>query len=145
VSRAARLGEYRPSDTTEEAGMAAERSGPSGWVTFSAIMLVVAGIMNFFNGLFAITKDEYLTDQLLFANLSFWGWMFLLFGVLQALAGLLVMSGRQIGGLLGIGAAIVAASIWFLFLFAFPFGALIGITVNILVIYGLTVYADRRF
>ena len=37
--------------------------------------------------------------------------------------------------------AAVAACLWFFFVFAAPFGALLGVTINIMVIYGLTVGA----
>jgi hypothetical protein len=118
----------------------------NGWVLFAAVLLLIAGAMNVINGLFAITKDQYFNDQLLFANLGFWGAVYLVFGVLQALAGVLVLTGRMAGGWLGMSVAVVGACIWVLFLFAFPFGALIGIALNVLVIYGLTVYAsERRF
>lgn len=121
--------------------MAKSASRHSGWLTFAGVMLAIAGALNVIHGITAIHNDNYFTSQLLYNNLSAWGWVFLIWGVLQLVAGLGALSGQVYGSYLGVILAGVSATLWFFFLFASPFAAIVGVTVNILVIYGLTVGA----
>ena len=41
----------------------------------------------------AISNSNYLTNQLLFANLDTWGWFFVIWGALQVIAGIAVFGG----------------------------------------------------
>lgn len=111
----------------------------TGWATFAAIWLVIAGSFNLVEGITAIHRGNYLTNEFLFSNQDTWGWILLIFGLVQLVAGFMVFSDNPTGNLLGVGAASVAIFIWFFFLFAAPLGALIALLVNGLVIYGLTV------
>jgi hypothetical protein len=113
----------------------------SGWLVFAAVMLMVAGLLNLINGITALHNSSYYTSQVLYHNLSAWGWIFLIWGALQLVAGFSAFSGRALGSYLGVTLAAVAATMWFFFLFGAPFAAIVGVTVNILVIYGLTVGA----
>jgi hypothetical protein len=121
--------------------MAKPASRHSGWLTFAGVMLAIAGGLNVIHGITAIQNDNYFTNQLLYHNLTAWGWAFLIWGVLQVVAGFGALSGQMYGSYLGVILAGIAATMWFFFLFASPFAAIVGVTVNILVIYGLTVGA----
>jgi len=55
-----------------------------------------------------------------------------------------VFARNDAGNLLGVAAAVIAAVIWFFFLFASPFGAFLALILNGLVIYGLTIGRDTR-
>jgi hypothetical protein len=104
-------------------------------------MLTIAGGLNVIHGITAIHNSSYFTHQVLYSNLSAWGWVFLIWGALQVAAGVGALSGQQYGSYLGVTLAGVSAIMWFFFLFAAPFAAIVGVTVNVFVIYGLTVGA----
>jgi hypothetical protein len=111
----------------------------SGWALFAAIVLVVAGSFNVIQGATAVHHGSYYADKLLVGNLSAWGWIVLVLGILQALAGFLVFSRNLTGYKLGVVLAMAAAFVWFFFLFAAPLASLIALITNLSVIYGLTV------
>jgi len=115
----------------------------SGWLLFASIMLMVAGIYNFIWGIGALTKDELYVVQLLFANLTFWGWVWLIVGVLQVCAGFGVLSKNQAARWFGIVMASISAITAFFYIWAVPGWALLIITLDVLVIYGLAEYGAR--
>lgn len=117
----------------------------TGWAVFAAIWLIVAGSFNLVEGITAIHKGNYLVNQMLFSSVSTWGWIILIVGIVQLVAGFMVFSGNPTGNTLGVCVAMFAAFIWFFFLFASPIGALIGVIINGLVIYGLTIGSDAQY
>jgi hypothetical protein len=117
----------------------------TGWAIFAAIWLVVAGSFNLVEGITAVHKGNYLANAMLFSSVSTWGWIVLIVGIVQLVAGFMVFSGNPTGNTLGVCVAMFAAFIWFFFLFAAPIGALIGVIINGLVIYGLTIGSDAQY
>ena len=63
------------------------------WLDFAGVMLILVGAFNIIDGLAAISGSSYVVDKLLFANLDAWGWFFLIWGILQVVAGVAVMRG----------------------------------------------------
>lgn len=116
-------------------------SAMSGWVRFAALLLVFAGAMNLIHGFTLLEHDSYYADKLTFANFTFWGWVFLIGGVVQIVAGVAVFGRRLIGYQIGVVLAVLAIVMWFLMIFSVPFGAMVGIIVNLCIMYGLTVGA----
>jgi hypothetical protein len=114
----------------------------SGWATFAAVLLLIAGAFNVMHGLVALNQSDYLINQLLYDNLDVWGWVFLAWGALQVLAGLMSFGTGSVGPAIGIGLASVATVLWFFMIFAAPFAAVLGFVVNIMIIYGLTTGRD---
>jgi hypothetical protein len=117
----------------------------TGWAVFAAIWLIVAGSFNLVEGITAVHKGNYLANAVLFSSVSTWGWIILIVGIVQLIAGFMVFSGNPTGNTLGVCVAMFAAFIWFFFLFATPIGALIGVIINGLVIYGLTIGSDAQY
>jgi hypothetical protein len=124
--------------------VATHRSMPqakSGWVWFSADMLLLAGGLNLLHGFVALDRKEFVSTQIVYDNLTFWGWVFLIVGALELCAGFAILRRSLAGYKLGVilsGAAMIA---WFLMAFSAPFEATVGMIVNGLVLYGLTVGA----
>jgi|SRR6185436_18588198 hypothetical protein len=110
----------------------------TGWATFAAIWLIIAGSFNVVEGITAIHRGNYLANEFLFSSQDVWGWILLIFGLVQLVAGFMVFSDNPNGNLLGVCAASFAIFIWFFFLFAAPLGVLIALIINGMVIYGLT-------
>jgi hypothetical protein len=113
----------------------------SGWVWFAALALLIAGGFNLIHGFVALDHKRFVTSHIIYHNLTVWGWVFLIWGALELLAGVLVLqrnlTGYKIGVLLG-GAGMI---LWFLMAFSAPFAAIVGMVVNGLIVYGLTVGA----
>ena len=111
-----------------------------GWILFASIMLVVAGAFNFIWGITALARDQYFVDKVLFANLTFWGWVILIWGVIQIIAGFSILTKEQWARWFGIVAAALSMIFMFMVLWAHPVGGVVVIAIDVLVIYGLGQY-----
>ena len=125
--------------------MEASRNGSKGqgWAAFAATMVLVVGVFNVIYGLAAIIEDDYfVADELLFGNLSLWGWVHLIIGVLQVVTATLIYAGNDFGAVLGIMFAGFNAIAALLAIGAYPVWSVIILVVDGLIIYALTVYGD---
>jgi hypothetical protein len=118
-----------------------------GWIIFAGIMMVMLGTFQAIEGLVAIFKDSYFvvprSGLVVSVDYTTWGWVHLLLGILVALAGLGVMAGQMWARIVGILLALVSAVVNIAFLAANPVWSTILITVDILVIYALTVHGKE--
>lgn len=118
----------------------AERSRGRGWYDFAGAMFGIAGFFNGIQGLSAIYKKEIFSEQaLVYQNLQFWGWVWVILGVVQIGAAISLFSGS--GRVLGIVLAALSAVVAFTSLGAHQTWGVILIAVDILIIYGLTTHA----
>jgi hypothetical protein len=113
----------------------------AGWTAFSCVLLALAGALNFVNGFTALQDPGFFNGRIIYNNLTFWGWVFLIWGVLQLVAAWMIVTGRPAGFRLGVVIASTAAVVWFVMVFAEPWSALLGVLLNAAIIYGLTVGA----
>jgi hypothetical protein len=130
---------------SNNASVEGSRAGSSGqgWAAFAATMVLIAGVFNVIYGLAAVIDDNYFTpNDLLFGNLSLWGWIHLILGVLQVLAASMIFAGSELGALLGIMFAGFSAIVALLAIGAYPLWSVIVLVVDGLIIYALTVYGD---
>jgi hypothetical protein len=116
----------------------------AGWTAFSCVLLVLAGALNLVNGLTALEDPSFFTGPIVYDNLTFWGWVFLVWGVLQLVAAWLVVTGSTAGFKLGAVIASTATVVWFVMVYAEPWSALVGVLLNAAILYGLTVGALGR-
>jgi hypothetical protein len=131
-------GRYPASDIDSPAGM--------GWVTFAAVMLGLAGIWNSIAGILAISSSRVYTDTsvFVFSDLNTWGWIVLILGIIQLIAAGSLFAGSEFARWFGIGAAGLNAIGQLMFVPAYPWWAIAMFTLDILIIYGLAVYAGAR-
>ena len=69
----------------------------AGWIGFAGILLLVVGSIDFMQGLIALFEDEYFVvtqSGYLVVDLTAWGWIMLIWGVLLVLAGLGLLSAQ---------------------------------------------------
>jgi len=118
----------------------------SGWVTFAGVMLALAGIWNSIDGILAIASSRVYTDNsvVVFGNLNTWGWIVLILGIIQLIAAGALFGGSEFARWFGIGAAGLNAIGQLLFVPVYPWWALAMFTLDVLIIYGLAVYAGSR-
>ena len=116
----------------------------AGWIGFAAIVLVIVGGIDFFQGLIAVFEDEYYVPTgsgFIVFDLTGWGWTMMIWGVLLVLAGL----GLGAGQVWARWFAIVVVSLNFIAQLGFlgntqyPLWSLTAVALNIIVLYALTV------
>ena len=115
----------------------------SGLAVFAGAMMIVSGIFAVFEGIAAVFNDEVYvrTAQYLFAfDLTAWGWIHLLLGVLVGLAGVAVIRGQAWGRFTGIALAGLSLIANFLFLPYYPLWSILIIALDVAIIWALAVY-----
>jgi hypothetical protein len=119
-------------------------TGWTGWVAFASTMMVLLGTFQAVEGLVAIFDDGYYRvtqgGLVLSVDYTAWGWAHLLLGLLIVLAGIGVMAGNLAARTVAVILAGLSAIANVLFIEAYPLWSMIVITVDVLVIYALTVH-----
>jgi hypothetical protein len=118
----------------------------SGWavglILFAATMMIMAGSFQALQGLIAIFENDFYvaTRNYLFQfDATTWGWIHLEVGLLVAFAGWGLLSGRTWARVVAITLAVLSAIANFLFLPYYPVWSLTIITLDILVIFSVTI------
>jgi hypothetical protein len=117
----------------------------SGWLMFSAVIMIIAGIMRVLDAIWCFrysgTPVDHLHQALFGQSLNTYGWVWLVIGVILIAAGFLVMGVTSLAadvsrliGVLAAGAAAITAVTWLPY---YPVWSLIYIGLSVLVIYGL--------
>jgi hypothetical protein len=121
-----------------------EPTGWVGWVVFAGVMMIMVGVLHAIEGLVAIFKDTYYLvsrNGLVFSlDYTAWGWVHLIAGVLVAGAGVALFRGQMWARVIGIVVALLSLLTNFTFASAYPVWSVIMITVDVLIIYALTVH-----
>jgi hypothetical protein len=120
---------------------------PASWVVglsiFAGVMMIVSGVFNVVEGLVALFRNEVYvaTLQYVFAfDLTTWGWIHLVLGLVVLGAGFGVISGRIWGRVVGIAIALLSMVVNFLFVPYYPVWSLLIIVLNVFVIWALCVF-----
>jgi hypothetical protein len=107
-------------------------------------MLVLAGSFNLLSGVVALAKDElFRADELLFGDLSAWGFWWLLIGLLLLWAGVQVIGRKEAGLGLGIGFAGLNIFTQLMFLDVHPGWAVSIMVLDVIVIWALCANAGE--
>ncbi|HWI01694.1 MAG TPA: hypothetical protein VNT27_15310, partial [Propionibacteriaceae bacterium] len=122
----------------------ASRGFWTGWVGFAGVLMVVIGILNFFQGLIAIIKDDYYVltpEQIIIFDLTAWGWVMLIWGIVLALAGAALVSGRSWARwfTIVVGSLNFIVQLGFVGSSQYTLWALTVLALNVLVLYALIV------
>lgn len=113
--------------------------GGSRWSSFAGVFLFVVGLFNILDGVIMLARKEYFDEAaLVFADLQTWGWAMLVIGVVQLLAGWLVVSRSPVGRWVGLAIVVISMVVSFLAIGAYPFWTLIILVIDAMVIWGLT-------
>jgi hypothetical protein len=134
--------------TDYEAGRSSEPV--SGWavggVFFAGILMIVIGIFEAIKGLAAILENEFFVvsqNYTFEVDVTAWGWIYLILGIVVALAGFYVISARTWARIVGIALAILVAVANFLYIPYYPFWSLLIVALSIWVIWSLTRPLER--
>ena len=115
----------------------------AGWSTFAAFMLFIIGSMQALTGLSAILKDEYYVvgSQYVYKfDVTTWGWIHLIVGIIVFCCGLGVMKGHILGRTVGVLGAFGTMVVNFMWLPYYPVASSIIIAICVAVIWALTVH-----
>ena len=112
-----------------------------GGAIFAGVLMVIVGFFETIMGLAAISNDEIFvkTENYLFNfDVTTWGWIHLVLGIVVAAAGLAVIAGRVWGGLVAIALATLVAVANFFWIPYYPFWSILTIALAVWVIWALT-------
>ncbi|MBO9554448.1 hypothetical protein [Cellulomonas sp.] len=124
--------------------MAENRSSLAVGVTvFAATLMIMIGFLHAMQGLVALFNDTFFVvreDWIFSFDITTWGWVHLLLGVLVALAGFALFNGAVWARTVGVVVAVLSAVANFMWLPYYPIWALVIIALDVFVIWALTVH-----
>lgn len=118
-----------------------------GLALFAGFLMVLSGTFQFIEGLAAIFNGSFYIAGENYAfqvDITTWGWIHMLWGIIIALAGMAVFSGQAWGRIIGIIIALVSAIANFFFIPYYPIWAIMIITLDIFIIWALAGYNPER-
>jgi hypothetical protein len=132
-------------DTSRVAyGNTPDPTGWTGWIVFASFMMILLGTFQAIEGLVALFDEGYylVSPRGLVVNVDYnvWGTIHLLLGVLLLAAGVGVLSGNLAARTVAVILAGLSALANIIFIEAYPLWSILIITVDVLVIYALTVH-----
>src|SRR3954451_392725 len=130
-------------------GVRMRTSAWTGWIGFAGWMLLIIGMIDFFEGLIAVIRSEYYVlgpNQLVVFDTTTWGWITLLLGIVIALVGLglLAGSGWARWTAIVVGSINFIAQLGFFGSAAYPLWALTAQALTLVVLYALIARWDDR-
>ena len=115
----------------------------AGWIGFAGTLMLIIGAIDFFQGLIALIEDEYFVvtgSGFLVVDLTAWGWILMIWGVLLVCAGLGLLTAQ--GWARWFTIVVVSlnflAQLGFLGNSQYPLWSLTAMALNIIVLYALT-------
>jgi hypothetical protein len=120
-----------------------QQSSSPGWAVFVAAYLVIAGILNVIWGIAALDNKAYFNSGgLLWSSLNTWGWVAIIVGAIQVLGAILVAARRAGGAIIAGSLAFFGIMLNFLSIGAYPVWSVIGLVIDSLIIWAVTVHSD---
>jgi len=114
----------------------------AGWIGFAAVVMLVIGTLDFFEGLIGVIRNNYYVihgNQLIVFDTTTWGWIMMIWGVLLFLVGLALWAGAGWARWTTIFLVIVniLGQLSWLGASAYPLWALVIISLNVVVLFAL--------
>ena len=122
----------------DQASATAKAAMGTGWAAFAGVFFLIAGTFHVIDGISALSKSNYLSETVLFANIEFWGVVLLIVGGLGIFAGWAILSGQESGRVIGIVLASLGIIVQLMFL-SQPTWSLVMVAVYMIILYGLIV------
>ena len=114
------------------------------WVDLAAFLMMLAGALDFFQGLIAIVRDDYYTftpDQVIVVDLTTWGWIFVFWGSVVALTGFALWLRSSVARWFAVAITFlnVIGELGFVGGTNYPLWGLVVIGLNVVVLYAVIV------
>ncbi len=124
-----------------------EMSGWVGWIAFAGLIMVMLGVFHVIEGFIALFQDQYFhvarSGLTIHVDYSVWGWTHIIGGVLILAAGIGLFSGRIWARSIAVVLAMISSVVNIAFLSAYPIWSVIMITLDVLVIWAVTVHGSE--
>ena len=124
--------------------MSQERSGAAvGWTKFAGIMMILTGLFHALAGLSGVLKDDVyavLPNYVLKFDITTWGWIHLVGGIVVVLAGFSVWNGAVWARTVGVIIAAASALVSFAWIPLYPVWSIVLIAIDVTVVWALTVH-----
>ncbi|MEO3768365.1 hypothetical protein [Streptomyces sp. B8F3] len=124
--------------------------GGSPWATggavFAGVLMLVYGVLAVLQGVAGIAHNDVYArqgDYVYKFDVTTWGWIHLILGVVVALAGLGILMGNEWARLLGVALAALAVIANFAWLPYLPVWAIVNIAIGVFVIWALCTDRSR--
>lgn len=120
-------------------------NSPTGWVGwgyFAGFMMMLLGFLQGISGLTAIFKKEFFVitpEHLIAFNVTTWGWIHLVLGIVIFMAGLELLRGATWARVVAAILAILSFVANMAFISAYPFWSITIMVIDVLVLYAVTV------
>ncbi len=127
--------------------MSTKQEVAAGTSIVAAIVLITVGVLQFFQGIAALAKDEVFVVGVQYVykfDLTTWGWIHLILGVVVVLVGIALLTGAtwaRIVGVILLALSIVANFLWIPY---YPWWSITVIALAILAIWGLAAWKPDR-
>ncbi|MGW0045577.1 DUF7144 family membrane protein [Rhodococcus sp. NPDC003348] len=114
----------------------------------AAILLLTVGILQIFQGISALAKDEVLVfgpEYTYKFDVTTWGWIHLVIGILIALTGFFLMTGATWARITAIFLAALSIIANFLWLPYYPLWSILIIAIDVVIIWAVTTWDTERY
>lgn len=118
-------------------------TGWVGWIWFAGIIMIMDGLFNAISGLYAIFHNDLyvqVRNKLLVFNITGWGWIHLILGILLVVVGITLLLGQTWARIAAIILVVINAVTQMAWIAANPWWSLIVIAVDVVVLYALIVH-----
>ena len=123
--------------------MSSESTRGQGWVLFAAMVMIIVGGWNAFEGFIAILNRDALLKlggELVVLSTTQWGWIHLLLGALVLLTGIALLAGASWARVAAIVFVVLNAIAQVFTIQTYPWWGLIVLVLDIFVIWALCVW-----
>lgn len=113
----------------------------SGVVVFASVLMVLSGLLQIMQGIGALANGDFYVIRTTYTydfDVTSWGWVHLVFGIIFLVAGLALLSGALWARLTAMTLAVLSIMINFAWLPYFPLWAMTIMVVDVLVIWAVT-------
>lgn len=122
---------------------ATEPTGWVGWIWFGGVVMVLLGIFSVIEGIVALAHQNYYVvgrQGLLVFDITGWGWVHLILGVLAIIAGAALFTGAMWARIVAVILLVINATAQLAFMAAYPFWALTVLALDIVVIWAIVAH-----
>ena len=117
-----------------------------GFIFYAGIMLIMTGVFEALEGIAAIVQDSFYVvapNYLFEIDVTTWGWIHLLLGILAVVAGFFLFYGQLWARIVGIAAAVLSAIANFAFIPYYPVWSVLIIALDVAVIWALAFHGGE--
>lgn len=129
----------------EMSDLMSDRKDVSNWAlggaVFAATVMIMTGLFQVFEGLAALINDDFyvvLPNYAYEVDITAWGWIHLIIGIVVIVAGVYLFSGNRAAGVAAILLAALSAVSNFLFIPYYPLWSLLLIALAVFVIWSVS-------